>query len=76
MKKRDFFVHPNPAAIFDAAIKAGFLSTNPASETFADDWMYMYHTDDGKAHFKSRTTRRYKIMQIGSKQEAGDDGAK
>ena len=51
--------HPNPQAVFRAAIKAGHLSENPGLNNFAGHYMYMYHDDQGRVCFKHSLTREY-----------------
>ncbi len=63
-------------AVFDAAIRAGVLSEDPASETFAGHYMYMHHDGDGAAWFKHRETRAYVTMPPEAPGEAPEDEPK
>ena len=61
-RSREMRIQKDSDAVFDAAIRAGVLSTDPEEERFAGHYMYMHHDGDGAAWFKHRETRVYVTM--------------
>ena len=50
----------DPKTAFDNAIRLKALNTNPKSNRFAGNWMYMYSSDDGNIdYFKNILYRNY-----------------
>ena len=50
-------VHEDSDAVFEAAIRNGVLSRNPASARYAGHYMYLFHDADGTAWFKHIDSR-------------------
>lgn len=44
---------------FNDAIEQGRLSSNPATDNYAGNYMYMFTDDQGIDQFKHISTRRY-----------------
>ena len=50
-------VHEDSDAVFEAAIRNGVLSADPASARYAGHYMYLFHDADGTAWFKHIDSR-------------------
>lgn len=50
-------VHENSDAVFEAAIRNGVLSGDPASARYAGHYMYLFHDAEGTAWFKHCDSR-------------------
>lgn len=50
-------VHKDSDAVFDAAIRNGVLSDDPACARYAGHYMYLFHDAGGTAWFKHRDSR-------------------
>ena len=50
-------VHEDSDAVFEAAIRNGVLSGDPASARYAGHYMYLFHDGEGTAWFKHRDSR-------------------
>ena len=75
-RPREMRIEQDSDAVFDAAIRAGVLSEDPAAETFAGHYMYMHHDGDGAAWFKHRETRAYLTMPPEAAEKAAADDPK
>lgn len=49
----------DPATVFEAAIKAGKLSSDENAPNYAGNYMYMGDAENGGAMFKDIVTRAY-----------------
>ena len=67
----DMTVHPEPERVFEDAIARGFLSADPDSAIWAGLYMYLFHDAEGRAHFKHRDTRRYRVMPVPASRSGG-----
>ena len=50
-------VHGDSDAVFEAAIRNGVLSADPASARYAGHYMYLFHDAEGTAWFKHVDSR-------------------